>query len=115
MKKLYNVKSIIFVCILMTSCNYKPPFGWPTPNNYMNKAPDGPPAFQYGWSQGCDTGGSAWRSQFYINTSLSYFQKDFKFANESPDYELGWQIGFWYCLRASDKQDGFNKDKYAGI
>ena len=109
------MKKMLFICFLLVNCGYKPPIGMPTKNNLMNKAPDGPPAFQYGWVQGCDTAASAWVSQFYSTTGLSKFQKDFKFADTTPDYELGWQLGYWYCVRLAEKQDGFSKAKYAGL
>jgi hypothetical protein len=87
----------------------------PTPNNYANKAPDGPPSFQYGWVQGCDTGMSGWVSQFYTGVGTSQFQKDFEFADANPDYELGWQTAFWYCMRNAERHDGRRRDKYRGL
>ena len=93
----------------------KIPLGLPTKNNLLRHAPDGPPLFQYGWSQGCDTGASSYVSQFYNGTKIVKPQKDFKLAEKEPDYELGWQFGFWYCLRISEKHDGFYKDRYASI
>lgn len=108
------ILQVTLVMILCT-CGYKVPIGFPTPNNYQNRAPDGPPAFQYGWVQGCDTGISGWTSQFYNGTGLSKFQKDFTFADANPDYELAWQTAFWYCMRNAERLDGRRRDKYRGL
>ncbi len=103
------------VVYMMVSCGYQFPFGYPTKHNYMNKSPEGPPAFQYGWSQGCRMGVSGWSSQFYSGVGQEKFGKDFRFAANNPDYEIAWQIAFWYCMRGAERFDGRKRDKYAGL
>jgi len=112
--KNYMIKKIL-ILFLLASCGYKFPIGLPTKNNLFNKAPDGPPAFQYGWSQGCSTGNSAYTSPFYTSVGSEKFQKDYKLAEENPDYELGWQVGFWYCLRLAERQEGVGRNAYLGL
>lgn len=112
-----NILKLV-LCVILCNCGYKMPMGSPLPTtkgyNLFNEAPDGPPAFQYGWTQGCSSATSAWASQFYSMTGSEKFQKDFEYANKYPDYELAWQMSFWYCLRIAEKYEGFKKDKYAG-
>ena len=102
------------VCLAM-GCSFRVPFGYPTPNNLINNVPDGPPAFQYGWAEGCETGVSGWVSEFYKGTGLARFRKNFTFADENPDYEMAWQIAFWYCMRIAERHEGRRRDKYAGL
>lgn len=108
------MKRYILVLVLLISCA-RIPMGYPTKNNLVNNPPPGPPAFQYGWVDGCDTGVSGWVAEFYKSTSLSRVRKDFQFAEEHPDYETAWQIAFWYCMRIAERHDGRKRDKYAGL
>lgn len=99
--------------LLLCACP-RLPLGYPH-FKLLNGVPDGPPEFQYGWSQGCNTGASGFASEFYRSTGGSKFEKDFIFADKSPDYEIGWQIGFWYCMRTVERHDGRRRDGYPGI
>lgn len=110
------MKKFLFLVLILVSCSkIRVPFLWPVPGNLANNPPDGPRLFRMGWVDGCDTGLSAYVSEFYTTTSISRFRKDFKLSEKEADYEIGWQIGFVYCLRAAERHDGFTKDKYSGI
>ncbi len=87
----------------------------PTRNNLFNHTPDGPPDFQYGWENGCQSGAAPHASFFYSDVGTLAFKKDFKYADEHPDYEVGWQMGFWYCIRIAERQDGFHGGKFQGL
>jgi hypothetical protein len=91
------------------------PLNYPTKNNLYNHAPKGPPDFQYGWENGCNTISTPFESFFYADVGTTKFNKDFKYAETHPDYEVGWQMGFWYCIRASERYSGFNGSAPMGI
>ena len=102
---------------MLTSCKipFKMPLNYPTKNNLYNHAPKGPPDFQYGWENGCNTISTPFESFFYADVGTTKFSKDFKYAETHPDYEVGWQMGFWYCIRASERYSGFNGSAPMGI
>ena len=81
----------------------------------MNHSPDGPPDFQYGWEGGCASGAMGRAGMFYHDTKVVGFRKDFEYAENHPDYEVGWQMGFWYCVRIAERQDGIGDGKSQGI
>ena len=68
-------------------------------------APEGPPEYQLGWQDGCDSGLSAEGDWMY--KSMYGFKKRPEMA-ESETYKQGWGEGFTYCrfsLAASDRRD----------
>ena len=106
----------ILLLLLLFGCKGMPYLaGLPTRNNYVNSPPPGPKAFQYGWMGGCYTGMNGHVPQFYNDVGFVYPYKDFQFAKDSPDYELGWQTALWWCARVGEKFEGLEKDKYGGI
>lgn len=111
------MRRIILLSVLVVSAcsSYPFPLGMPTPNNYLNKVPPGPKAFQYGWASGCRTAASSKVSAFYSDIGNIKPFKDYEFAKISPDYEIGWQIAFWYCIRTSERMDGLSKERYEGL
>lgn len=61
--------------------------------------PSGPPEYQLGWEDGCDTGMSAEGSYYY---KLMYgFKKRTELA-ANDQYKQGWNEGFTYCRFALD-------------
>ncbi len=108
---------LLVCCLELYGCKggYKLPVGLPTKNNLMNKAPKGPPDFQYGWTEGCASGAAYNSSTFYVDAGTLSFRKDFQYAADHPDYEVGWQMAFYYCGRIAEKQDGIGGGKSAGI
>ncbi len=117
MKNINKIIILLICSLQLYGCNipFKFPLGLPTPNNLMNHAPKGPPDFQYGWENGCETGSAQLENSFYSDMRTVWFKKDFQYAEEHPDYEVGWQMGFWYCLRLSERRIGFSDSKSIGF
>ena len=117
--KIYMKKILLLLvcCLELYGCKipYKMPIGLPTPNNLFNHAPDGPPDFQYGWENGCKSAAGPLESYFYGDAGTLAFEKNFEYADSHPDYEVGWQMGWWYCLRLAERQNGFNGGKSQGL
>lgn len=68
-------------------------------------APDGPPEYQLGWQDGCDSGLSAQGDWTY--KAMYGFKKRPEMA-ESETYKQGWGEGFTYCrfsLAATQDRD----------
>ncbi len=108
---------LLVCCLELYGCKipYKLPVGMPIQSNFFNQAPDGPPDFQYGWENGCKTSTTPHAGFFYGDIGTTGFTKDFQYADTHPDYEVGWQMGFWYCIRIAERQDGFNGGKSQGF
>lgn len=61
--------------------------------------PTGPPEYQLGWEDGCDTGFSAYGAYYY---QLMYgFKKRPEMAS-NDQYKQGWNEGFTYCRFQAD-------------
>jgi len=72
--------------LIMTSCR---------PSSLWFISPEGPPEFQLGWEDGCDTGLSAQdKDAFY---SLIYGYKKRPEMLDNDWYTKGWSEGFQYC------------------
>jgi hypothetical protein len=110
------MKKYLVLVLLVCGCKGMPFMaGLPTRHNYVNSPPPGPKDFQYGWMGGCYTGAQGQIPQFYNDLGFIYPHKDYQFAKDHPDYELGWQTALWYCVRVGERFEGLSKDKYGGI
>ena len=56
--------------------------------------PTGPPEYQLGWEDGCDTGISAYGAYYY---QLMYGFKKRPELSTNDQYKQGWNEGFTYC------------------
>lgn len=94
-----SVTRLIIIAILslgLASCR-------PFMLNYIS--PEGPPEYQLGWQDGCDSGLSA--EGDYIYKTMYGFKKRPEMA-ENETYKQGWGEGFTYCrfsLAASERRD----------
>lgn len=79
---------LIAVCVLSVATGCRP-F-----ELYFIK-PQGPPEYQLGWQDGCDTGLSA-GGGMYQYPLLYSFKKRPELGN-SEQYKTGWNEGFTYC------------------
>lgn len=70
--------------------------------------PSGPPEYQLGWEDGCDSGLSAEGS--YMYKIIYGFKKRTELA-ASDQYKQGWNEGFTYCrfsLASSNSSESFS-------
>jgi hypothetical protein len=85
-------KFLLAVLLLLNACVNNPRLDI----TGMPHAPtDGPPAYQQGWNDGCQTGSTAYSSD-YMRTRLG---ANFDGHNmEDPNYNRGWELGNSYCM-----------------
>lgn len=71
--------------------------------------PSGPPEYQLGWEDGCDSGISA--EGYWYDKMMYGFKKRTEMAS-SDQYKQGWNEGFTYCRfsYASSKDASSFKD-----
>lgn len=104
LKSLKALVATITALLLLSSCYGKMlPYSEVMKRQYMFKAPNGPPDFQQGWLEGCETGTNAVVSIFYsrmFKTKMNYT----KYKNSS-DYSAGWDRSYEYCKRINEYYD----------
>ncbi|NBO19170.1 MAG: hypothetical protein EBV03_08110 [Proteobacteria bacterium] len=77
---------------------------------YLNTVdPTGPPEYQLGWEDGCDTGVSA-EGEWYYKVMYGFKKRPEMAANDQ--YKQGWNEGFSFCRfsLAKSSQAGDWKD-----
>lgn len=96
---LTNMKNILLILILtISSCSGKM-FGrdWRTPYTLsIEKPPPGPPIFQKGWSEGCESGYNSYTQSFGAWTGASSWKQDVSLLNDKM-YMQAWGDAFLYC------------------
>lgn len=70
-------------------------------------APEGPPEYQLGWQDGCDSGLSA--EGDYIYKAMFNFKKRPEMSESEP-YKQGWGEGFTYCRFSLAAEERRSKD-----
>lgn len=76
------------------------------PGDLYFTAPSGPPEYQLGWEDGCDTGLSAEGSPLY---KMVYgFKKRPEMGNNEL-YKQAWNEGFTYCRFTAANKTGFDQ------
>ncbi len=58
--------------------------------------PAGPPEYEQGWSDGCESGLNAYMHNFYKFMRLHDFKQDAKLRNNKMYYQA-WQDSYVYC------------------
>ena len=80
------------VCFLLLACGCRP--------MWLNTIdPTGPPEYQLGWEDGCDTGLSA-EGEWYYKVMYGFKKRPEMAANDQ--YKQGWNEGFTYCRFSLD-------------
>lgn len=81
-----RVRFIILITLLLAGCR---------PAALWFVAPEGPPDYQLGWQDGCDTGLSAEDANYMYR--LAYGFKKRPEMAENDQYKSGWSDGMTYC------------------
>lgn len=81
-------KIIITISVLLLVSGCRPLSMW-----YVT--PEGPPEYQLGWQDGCDTGFSA-EDEGYLYRAMYGFKKRPEMM-ENETYNKAWNEGFNYC------------------
>lgn len=85
-------KALILLCIVIGSAGCRPL------ETYFIK-PAGPPEYQLGWQDGCDTGLSAYGT---LSHRIAYGFNKRPEMGSSEQYKQGWNEGFTYCRFVQD-------------
>jgi hypothetical protein len=91
-----KIISCLLIVLMASGCR---------PSMLLSVDPAGPPEYNLGWEDGCDTGLSAEGEWYY---KLMYGFKKRPEMAASDQYKQGWNEGFSYCRfsLASSKQPG---------
>lgn len=86
-KNLMQIKTLMILALLMVAgCR---------PTGLWFVEPEGPPEFQLGWQDGCDTGLSAQEKDTFYRLMYGYKKRPEMLDNDL--YKHGWTEGFNYC------------------
>ena len=82
------MKKFTLICgLLLLTCSCRPA--------YLNTIdPTGPPEYQLGWEDGCDTGLGA-EGEWYYKVMYGFKKRPEMAANDQ--YKQGWNEGFTFC------------------
>jgi len=96
MKNNYKILVIALVALL-TSCNHTADgkISW-EPVSLNLTPPPGPPEYQKGWSDGCESGSNAYSSTVYKTFKAFEYRFDVSMRNNKVYYQV-WKDAFLYC------------------
>src|SRR4051812_36780684 len=96
MKKNYKILFVLFA-MLLTSCNHTADgkISW-APASLDLTPPPGPPDYQKGWSDGCESGSNAYSNSVYKTFKAFEFRYDASQRNNKV-YAQVWKDAFLYC------------------
>ena len=84
---MHKITHIPAICLLLLACGCRP--------TYLNTVdPTGPPEYQLGWEDGCDTGLAA-EGEWYYKMMYGFKKRPEMAANDQ--YKQGWNEGFTFC------------------
>lgn len=96
------MKHLLFILPLvalpLSGCHdgFKPRTGAPWKQDLLNEGPPGPPKFQQGWKDGCETAISANTNSLL---KFSYTFKQDGYLAQDPVYYAGWKTAWEYCMK----------------
>lgn len=88
--------ALLMIVIMLSFSACSPRVGPPWAQKMLKEGPPGPPLFQQGWQDGCETGMSA--SSNLLQKYYHSFKQDSTLAR-NPTYYTGWKNGWSYCQR----------------
>ncbi len=97
MKFLLRNTLILSFAVLLFACNKTADgeISW-QPNSLNLEPPPGPPEYQEGWTQGCESGANAYSNSFYKTVGAFDFKFDPTKRNNKMYYQA-WKDAFIYC------------------
>lgn len=97
MRFIHKILFIIIVPLICTSCTGKNgTFDMTKPYSLDLTPPDGPPIYQQGWSDGCESGLSAYSGNFYKFMRVYDYKQDARLRTNKMYYQV-WQDAYVYC------------------
>lgn len=95
MKRIIYLFLIAFITLSGSACSVitKPtPYG--LQRGLVDGAPEGTPAFRYGWKDGCESGLAAYGTLLY---KAAYSYKYDSASLQDNEYHNAWEMGFRHC------------------
>lgn len=93
----------IFLLFLASGCR---------PSYLLTVDPAGPPEYNLGWEDGCDTGLAA-EGEWYYKLMYGFKKRPEMAANDQ--YKQGWNEGFSFCRFSLDSSQGPGDFKDIGL
>lgn len=88
---------ILFVLVMASSCTGKDgTLDLRKPYSLDLTPPEGPIEYEQGWSDGCETGSSAYTGNFYRLLRVYELRLDVKLRDDKMYYQA-WRDAFLYC------------------
>ncbi len=99
---------ILLSLFLLVSCNRTPEgeISW-QPNSMDTTPPPGPPEYQKGWSDGCESGSNAYSNSLYKTFKAFDFRFDPTLRKNRMYYQV-WKDAFLYCSIYWERTQGGN-------
>lgn len=91
---MYRILIITFVMLLSGCTNLNFKMAWGRPASLTMEPPPGPPIYQQGFKDGCESGYSGYANNF---NKLFYTWKQDPQLSKDPVYYKIWKDGYWYC------------------
>jgi hypothetical protein len=87
---------LILLVITVSGCGkyFHNNFGWGKPANFDMTPPDGPPEYQQGFKDGCESGYSGYANSF--NKMFYTWKQDPELAQNNVYYQM-WKDAYTYC------------------
>ncbi len=108
MRNIYKHIIIVVLFMSLAACNRTPEgkISW-QPNNLNLNPPPGPPEYQQGWSDGCESGANAYSNTVYKTFKAFEFRMDPKLRSNKFYYQV-WKDAFLYCSIFWERTQGEN-------
>lgn len=91
-----KICSLMIALSLLGGCSYRPQVGPFWQQDWIQQAPAGPPKFQMGWRDGCETGISVTGN--LMMKQLYHFKQNSTLARDKV-YYTGWKLAYNQCER----------------
>lgn len=108
MKRFINIFLLAICLQFVVACNTNPDGSISLqPASLDLSPPEGPPVYQKGWSDGCESGANAYSNQFYKMVKAFDYKFDPKLRNNKMYYQV-WKDAFLYCSLYWEKVNSGN-------
>ncbi|MDB2415428.1 hypothetical protein N9W34_06625 [Rickettsiales bacterium] len=89
-----KIKLLIILLFLSSCTEMHSDFGWARPASLSMEPPDGPPEYQQGFRDGCESGYSGYSNNF---NKYFYTWKQDPILAQDPVYYQIWKDAYAYC------------------
>jgi hypothetical protein len=104
---------LMAVVFTLSACGAEPKMGSRTSNFFFKPAslqsdpPDGPPEYQQGWIDGCESGMAAYTNPLVKSFKAYKLKQDPNLRNNKMYYQV-WKDAYLYCAIAIESVNNWN-------